>query len=101
MIRLRRKETGIRKVLGASVSSLLLLFALDFVKLVLMATVIALPVTYFGVNHWLSNYAFHIQPGWVIFVGPPLSLLLISLGIIGFQSLKTASANPVESLKTE
>ena len=101
MIRLRRKETGIRKVLGASVSSLLLLFALDFVKLVLMATVIALPVTYFGVNHWLSNYAFHIQPGWVIFVGPPLSLLLISLAIIGFQSLKTASANPVESLKTE
>jgi putative ABC transport system permease protein len=101
MIRLRTKETGIRKVLGASVSSLLVLFALDFVKLVVVATLIALPVIYLGVDKWLSGYAFHIQPGWVIFMAPPLLLLVISLGMIGVQSLKTAMANPVDSLKTE
>jgi putative ABC transport system permease protein len=101
MIRLRTKETGIRKVLGASVSSLLVLFALDFVKLVIVATLIALPVVYLGVDKWLSGYAFHIQPGWVIFMAPPLLLLTISLLMIGVQSLKTALANPVDSLKTE
>ena len=101
MIRLRTKETGIRKVLGASIYSLLVLFAKDFVKLVAVATVIALPLVYLGGNKWLSSYAFHIQPGWLIFAGPPLLLLVISLGMIGVQSLKTALANPVKSLKTE
>jgi putative ABC transport system permease protein len=101
MIRLRTKETGIRKVLGASVGSLLVLFARDFVRLVGVATLIAMPLVYLGANRWLSNYAFHIQPGWVIFMGPPLLLLVISLAMIGIQSVKTALGNPAESLKTE
>ncbi len=101
MIRLRTKETGIRKVLGASIYSLLVLFAKDFVRLVAVATMIALPLVYLGGNKWLSSYAFHIQPGWLIFAGPPLLLLVISLGMIGVQSLKTALANPVKSLKTD
>ena len=101
MIRLRTKETGIRKVLGASIYSLLVLFSKDFVKLVAVATAIALPLVYLGASKWLSSYAFHIQLGWFIFAGPPLLLLAISLGMIGIQSLKTALANPVKSLKTE
>jgi putative ABC transport system permease protein len=101
MIRLRTKETGIRKVLGASIYSLLILFSKDFVKLVAVATVIAVPLVYWGASQWLRNYAFHIRLEWFIFVGPPLLLLAISLLMIGVQSLKTAMANPVDSLKTE
>jgi putative ABC transport system permease protein len=101
MIRLRTKETGIRKVLGASIYSLMILFSKDFVKLVAVATVIAVPLVYWGASQWLRNYAFHIRLEWFIFVGPPLLLLTISLLMIGVQSLKTAMANPVDSLKTE
>lgn len=101
MIRLRTKETGIRKVLGASIYSLLVLFSKDFVKLVAVATIIAVPLVYWGASQWLRNYAFHIRLGWFIFVGPPFLLLVISLVTIGVQSLKTALTNPVNSLKSE
>ena len=101
MIRLRTKETGIRKVLGASIYSLLLLFSMDFVKLVAVATVIAIPMVYWGASQWLRNYAFHIRLDWFIFAGPPFLLLVISLAMIGVQSLRTALTNPVKSLKSE
>lgn len=101
MIRLRTKETGIRKVLGASIYSLLVLFSKDFVRLVAVATLIAVPLVYWGASQWLRNYAFHIPLGWFIFVGPPFLLLVISLAMIGVQSLKTALTNPVNSLKSE
>jgi putative ABC transport system permease protein len=101
VVRLRTKEIGIRKVLGASIASLLILFTRDFVKLVLLATVIALPIIYFMVNRWLGNYAFHIQLSWLIFVIPPALLLAISLITISLQSIRTALANPVKSLKTD
>jgi putative ABC transport system permease protein len=101
MIRLRTKETGIRKVLGASIYSLLVLFSKDFVRLVAVATIIAVPLVYWGASQWLRNYAFHIRLGWLVFAGPPLLLLAISLAMIGVQSMKTALANPVDSLKTE
>ena len=101
MIRLRTRETGIRKVLGASIYSLLLLFSKDFVRLVAVATIIAIPLVFWGASQWLSNYAFHIRLEWYIFVGPPFLLLVISLGMIGVQSLQTALANPVKSLKTD
>jgi putative ABC transport system permease protein len=101
MIRLRTKETGIRKVLGASIYSLLVLFSKDFVKLVAVATIIAIPLVYWGASSWLRNYAFHIRLDWSIFLGPPILLLVISLAMIGVQSLKTALTNPVNSLKSE
>jgi putative ABC transport system permease protein len=101
MIRLRKKETGIRKVLGASVPSLVILFSRDFVRLVAWATVIALPIVYIGAIRWLRNYAFHISLEWYILVGPPLLLLVIALLMIGVQSVRTALGNPIESLKTE
>jgi len=101
VVKLRTKEIGIRKVLGASVTSLLILFTRDFVKLVLFATIIAIPIIYFMVNRWLSNYAFHIRLSWLIFALPPLLLLAISLLTISLQSISAAFANPVKTLKSD
>jgi len=101
MVRLRVREIGIRKVLGASLYSILVLFSTDFVVLVCIASAIALPITYFLVHLWLSNYAFHIGLDGFIFIFPPLILLLISLLTIGLQSFKAALANPVKSIKAE
>lgn len=101
MIRVRTKEIGIRKVLGASVYSLLALFSRDFIKLVLLASLIAMPVIYFLASRWLENYAFHISLGWWIFVLPPLLMLVIALITISVQSIKSALANPVKSLRSE
>lgn len=101
IIRLRTREIGIRKVLGAPVYSLLVLLSRDFVRLVGLAAVIAVPVVYFGADRWLRNYAFHIRVGWVILVLPAFVLLLAALVTVGVQSMRAAMANPVESLKTE
>jgi putative ABC transport system permease protein len=101
IVRLRVREIGIRKVLGASIYSILVLFSMDFVILVGIAAVIALPVTYFLVHLWLSNYAFHISLDAFIFILPPLILLFISLITIGLQSFKAALANPISSIKAE
>jgi len=99
--RLRIKEIGIRKVLGATIYSILVLFSKDFVKLVLLATAVAIPIFYFVANIWLRNYAFHIKFDWAMFVMPPLLLLFISLLTISIQSIKAALANPVKSIHTE
>jgi putative ABC transport system permease protein len=101
IIRLRTREIGVRKVLGASIFSLLVLFSKDFVKLVCLAAVIAAPIIYFVANRWLDNYAFHIHLSWMIFTLPPLLLLFISLITIGLHSVKAALANPVKSIKSE
>jgi putative ABC transport system permease protein len=101
LIHLRTKEIGIRKVLGASVSSLLILFSRDFVRLLGLASAIALPLIYLTASRWLENYAFHISLGWAIFVLPPLLLLVISLLTISIHSIKAAMSNPIDSIKTE
>ncbi|MBX3238591.1 MAG: ABC transporter permease [Chitinophagaceae bacterium] len=101
VIRLRTKEIGIRKVLGAPVSSILMLISKDFVKLLCFATVIAIPVVYWAAGNWLNNFAFHIRLSWYIFMIPPLVLLLIVLFTVCLQSLKAALLNPSKSLRTE
>jgi putative ABC transport system permease protein len=101
MIRLRVKEIGIRKVLGAPMYSLLALLSRDFVRLIGLAALIALPVIYFGADRWLRNYAFHVRVGWAILVLPALLLLLVAMVIIGWQSLKMAMSNPVKDLRND
>jgi putative ABC transport system permease protein len=97
----RTKEIGIRKVLGASVPGVVSLLSREFAKWVLIANIIAWPVGYFFMNKWLENFAYRIDMGIGIFILSGLSALVISLLTVGFQTLKTATANPVDSLRYE
>jgi putative ABC transport system permease protein len=97
----RRKEIGIRKVLGASVSNVSVMLSKDFVKLVLIALVIASPVAYYFMHQWLQDFAYRLPISWWVFAVAGLSALLIALITVSFQAIKAAVANPVKSLRTE
>jgi len=97
----RRKEIGVRKVLGASVQNVVGLLSRDFLKLVLIATMIACPVAWFAMDKWLQDFVYRIQIAWWIFVAAGSLAILIALLTISFQSIKAATANPVKSLRTE
>jgi putative ABC transport system permease protein len=97
----RIKEIGIRKVLGASVPAVVTLLSMDFIKLVSIAALIALPVSWWAMNNWLKNFAFRIDIGWWVFAVAGLLALIIALITVSFQAIKAAIANPVKSLRTE
>jgi putative ABC transport system permease protein len=97
----RTKEIGVRKVLGASVGHLVQLLSLNFLKLVLLANIIAIPIAWWAVNKFLENFAYHIAIQWWVFAITLLITLLIALSTVAFQALKAAIANPVKSLRVE
>ncbi|MBA2329708.1 MAG: ABC transporter permease [Flavisolibacter sp.] len=97
----RRKEIGIRKVLGASVVNIVTLLSKDYVKLVLIAMFIAIPIASIVLNKWLQNFAFRIEIEWWVFVLSGLIAAFISLLTVSSQSLQAARSNPVKNLRTE
>ncbi|HEX2533160.1 MAG TPA: ABC transporter permease, partial [Chitinophagaceae bacterium] len=97
----RIKEIGIRKVLGASVSNVVLLLSRDFVKLVVLALLIAIPAAWMAADEWLQNYPYRITLGWPMFVLAGVLVVVIALSTVSFQAVKAAIANPTRSLRSE
>jgi putative ABC transport system permease protein len=100
-IQQRIKEIGIRKVLGASVFSITTELLKEFVKPVLIAAIIATPLSWYAMNKWLEDFAYHIQINWIVFLFTTLMVLALAVLTMGIQSIKAAIANPVKSLRTE
>jgi ABC-type antimicrobial peptide transport system permease subunit len=97
----RTREVGIRKVLGATVPDILLLFSREFIWLILLAFVVAAPVAWLAMHSWLANFAYHIDPGWETFLIAVGASFFIAAFTIAYKSIAAAFANPVRSLRTE
>jgi len=97
----RAKEIGIRKVLGASVLSITRMLTREFVTLVIIAIVIAIPVAFWATHKWLQDFTYRISIGWLTFALAGLSAVVIAVLTVSFQSIKAAMSNPVDSIKSE
>ncbi len=97
----RTKEIGIRKVLGASLVSIVSLLSVDFFKLIVVATLMSIPIAYFAMQNWLETYAYRIPLGWMLFALPIVMILLIAAVTMSFQIIKTSMTNPADTLKYE
>ena len=97
----RTKEIGIRKVLGASIPNITVLFSKDFMRLIAAANVLAWPIAYYAMYQWLQNFAYRIKMGLGIFLVSAAAMLFIALLILSYQTIKAAIANPIDSLRYE
>ena len=97
----KTKEIGIRKVLGASISEIVRLLAVDFIKVVVIAFLIASPIAWYFMNSWLQDFAYRIDIPWWVFMCSGVIALVMAMLTMGFQAIKAAIANPVKSLRTE
>jgi len=97
----RIKEVGIRKVMGASMQSVVTLLSKQFLKLVIIANIIAWPIAWLAVHSWLQDYAYRIEISWWVFLAAGLAAVMIALITVSYQAIKAAVANPVKSLRTE
>src|SRR5690606_16840420 len=101
MLNQKVKEIGIRKVLGASVASIVYLFSKEFIYLVAIAFCMAAPIAYYFMTGWLNNFVFHIELGIGLFLSVMLTALLLAMLTIGIKAFRAATANPVDSLRDE
>lgn len=101
IIKQKTKEIGIRKVLGASIGNIVFLLSKDFIRLVIIAVVIAIPIAWYVLQNWLQNFHYRISIQWWVFALVSVAALLLTLLTIGFQSIKAALANPVNALRNE
>ena len=101
MAQQRVKEIGVRKVLGSSISGIVILLSKDFIKLILIAIVIAIPLCWWAMNHWLQGFAYRITIGPVVFIEAGMAALSIALITMAWQSVKAAMSNPISSLRNE
>jgi len=97
----RVKEVGIRKVLGAKVSGIVLLLSKEYAKYVLLANLFAIPVAYYAIDRWLQNFAYRVTLDWWMFLISGGIAIVIALSTVSIQVVKAATANPVQSLKYE
>ena len=97
----RTKEIGIRKVLGASVLNLVNLLSQDFIKLVLVALVVASPIAYYAMTRFLESYVYRVSIDWPVFVVSAILAIAIALITVSYQAIKAALMNPAKSLNTE
>lgn len=97
----RIKEIGVRKILGATISQIITLISIDFVKLVMAGFVIAMPIAWIVVNRWLQNFVYRVDVGWQVFGWAGLTALILVLVTVCWQAVQAALANPVESLRSE